>query len=45
MPKPEKLFEAVAKVLAWAYELKKGTKESWQIPEIEELPALDDNDR
>jgi flagellar biosynthetic protein FlhB len=39
-PIPEKLFEAVAKVLAWAYELKQGTKTRDDLPEIEALPTL-----
>jgi flagellar biosynthesis protein FlhB len=38
---PEQLFEAVAKVLAWAYELKRGTKELWDLPEISGLEALE----
>ncbi|MGA1336111.1 MAG: EscU/YscU/HrcU family type III secretion system export apparatus switch protein [Burkholderiaceae bacterium] len=39
-PIPEKLFEAVAKVLAWAYELKQGTKTRDDLPEIDSLPTL-----
>lgn len=38
---PEQLFEVVAKVLAWAYELKRGSKEAWELPEIGTLPDMD----
>jgi flagellar biosynthesis protein FlhB len=40
-PVPEQLFEAVAKVLAWAYELKRGTKDETDLPEIGALPQLE----
>ena len=40
-PVPEQLFEAVAKVLAWAYELKRGTKGETDLPEIGDLPRFD----
>jgi flagellar biosynthetic protein FlhB len=40
-PVPEQLFEAVAKILAWAYELKRGTKDQTDLPEIEGLAALE----
>ncbi len=40
-PVPEQLFEAVAKILAWAYELKRGTKDQMDLPEIEGLAALE----
>ncbi|NBP26608.1 MAG: flagellar biosynthesis protein FlhB [Betaproteobacteria bacterium] len=40
-PVPEQLFEAVAKVLAWAYELKRGTKDETDLPEIGVLPQLE----
>ena len=40
-PVPEQLFEAVARILAWAYELKRGTKEAWDLPEIDNLPDLE----
>jgi flagellar biosynthetic protein FlhB len=40
-PVPEQLFEAVAKVLAWAYELKRGTKAEDDLPEIGDLPSFD----
>jgi flagellar biosynthetic protein FlhB len=40
-PVPEQLFEAVAKVLAWAYELKRGTKGEGDLPEIGDLPRFD----
>jgi flagellar biosynthesis protein FlhB len=42
---PEQLFEAVAKVLAWAYELKRGTKELWDLPEIGSLEALEKSEQ
>ena len=40
-PVPEQLFEAVAKVLAWAYELKRGTRGETDLPEIGDLPRFD----
>ena len=40
-PVPEQLFEAVAKILAWAYELKRGTKDLSDLPEIDNLPTLE----
>ena len=40
-PVPEQLFEAVAKVLAWAYELKRGTKDETDLPEIGALPQFE----
>ncbi len=40
-PVPEQLFEAVAKILAWAYELKRGTKDQADLPEIDGLAALE----
>jgi flagellar biosynthetic protein FlhB len=40
-PVPEQLFEAVAKVLAWAYELKRGTKDEADLPEIGTLPQFE----
>ena len=40
-PVPEQLFEAVAKILAWAYELKRGTKDASDLPEIDNLPTLE----
>ena len=40
-PVPEQLFEAVAKILAWAYELKRGTKDQTDLPEIDGLVALE----
>ena len=40
-PVPEQLFEAIAKILAWAYELKQGTKTQDDLPDIGQLPPLD----
>ena len=40
-PVPEQLFEAIAKILAWAYELKQGTKTQDDLPDIGQLPAFD----
>ncbi|MBU3599746.1 flagellar biosynthesis protein FlhB [Polynucleobacter sp. 30F-ANTBAC] len=40
-PVPIQLFEAVAKVLAWAYEIKEGIDPNKDLPEIGELPDLD----
>jgi flagellar biosynthetic protein FlhB len=40
-PVPEQLFEAVAKILAWAYELKRGTKDETDLPDIGTLPQLE----
>lgn len=40
-PVPIQLFEAVAKVLAWAYEIKEGIDPNKDLPEIGVLPDLD----
>jgi flagellar biosynthetic protein FlhB len=40
-PVPMQLFEAVAKVLAWAYEIKEGIDPNKELPEIGVLPDLD----
>ncbi len=40
-PVPEQLFEAIAKILAWAYELKQGTKTQDDLPDIGQLPTFD----
>jgi flagellar biosynthesis protein FlhB len=40
-PVPMQLFEAVAKVLAWAYEIKEGIDPNKELPEIGILPDLD----
>ncbi len=39
-PVPEQLFEAIAKILAWAYELKQGTKTQDDLPDIGQLPTF-----
>jgi len=44
-PVPEQLFEAIAKILAWAYELKQGSKSQDDLPDIGQLPTLDANAR
>lgn len=41
-PVPVQLFEAVARVLAWAYEIKQGIDPNKELPEIGVLPDLDD---
>ena len=42
-PVPEQLFEAIAKILAWAYELKQGSKSQDDLPDIGQLPVLEAN--
>jgi len=42
-PEPEQLFEAIAKILAWAYELKQGSKSQDDLPDIGQLPVLEAN--
>ena len=42
-PVPEQLFEAIAKILAWAYELKQGSKSQDDLPDIGQLPLLEAN--
>ena len=42
-PVPEQLFEAIAKILAWAYELKQGSKSQDDLPDIGQLPELEAN--
>ena len=41
-PVPVQLFEAVARVLAWAYEIKEGIDPNKELPEIGVLPDLED---
>lgn len=41
-PVPVQLFEAVARVLAWAYEIKQGIDPNKELPEIGVLPDLDE---
>lgn len=40
MPVPAQLFEAVAKILAWAYEVKDGSRGPIDVPDVGELPDL-----
>jgi len=42
-PVPEQMFEAIAKILAWAYELKQGSKSQDDLPDIGQLPVLEAN--
>jgi len=42
-PVPEQLFEAIAKILAWAYELTQGSKSQDDLPDIGQLPVLEAN--
>ena len=42
-PVPEQLFEAIAKILAWAYESKQGSKSQDDLPDIGQLPVLEAN--
>jgi flagellar biosynthetic protein FlhB len=40
MPVPEQLFEAVAKILAWAYEVRDGSRGEMDLPDVGELPEM-----
>ena len=40
MPVPEQLFEAVAKILAWAYEVRDGSRGEMDLPDVGELPVM-----
>ena len=42
-PVPEQLFEEIAKILAWAYELKQVSKSQDDLPDIGQLPVLEAN--
>ena len=40
MPVPEQLFEAVAKILAWAYEVRDGSRGEMDLPDVGDLPVM-----
>ena len=40
MPVPAQLFEAVAKILAWSYEVRDGSRGEMDLPDVGELPIL-----